>query len=117
MTLINTLLVPLIISGLPLISILTLSRIKNIKESFVLTAITTIIAVLIGFATPIYACLVSAKGLLQNQSVNQSNCVTGSAIFLPIGVLMTISALVLGVNNGISTYKLNFVRTKRKNLE
>lgn len=117
MTLINTFLVPLIISGIPLIAILTLSSIKNIKKSFVLTAITTIMAVFIGFATPVYACLVSAKGLLQNQPVNQSSCVTGAAIFFPIGVMITISALALGVNNSISTYKLNYGRTKQKNLE
>jgi hypothetical protein len=112
MTLINTLLLPLIISGLPLILILTLNRVKYINKSFVLTLMTIIIAVCIGFITPIYACIACANGLIQNLADNQPKCVTGAAIFLPIGVLMTISAFAMGVNDCITTYKLNCVRAK-----
>lgn len=117
MTSFNIWLVPLVIAGLPLIMIFTLDKIKFINQSFVLTLITLIVAVLTGFATPIYACLVCAKGLMQNQPGNQSNCVTGAAIFFPIGVVLTISAFALGVNNSITSYRLNYWRTKQKSLE
>ena len=108
MTIINAFLIPLLITGFPVILIWTLNKVAFIKTSFELTFIATIVSVAIGFATPFYAVMTCAQGLSQSMPDDQPKCVTGAAMFFPIGILVTFWAFIVGIYYCVNAYRLSY---------
>ena len=112
MTILSALLLPLLITGLPLILIWALNKVGFIKGSFELTLIAMVISVAIGFATPLYAVMTCAQGLSQSLPADQPKCLTGAAMFFPSGILMTIMTFILGIYYCVSAYRSSYGHTK-----
>jgi hypothetical protein len=87
------LLLPLIITALPMLLMLVIYRLQSKISSFWLTLSAVIPVVLIGFFTPFFAISVSVNGFTQNGI----RCATGAAVFLPVGGAFTFVTIILGI--------------------
>ena len=87
------LILPLIITALPMLLMLIIYRLQNKVSSFWLTLSAVIPVVLIGFFTPFFAIFVSANGIAQSGI----KCASGAAVFLPVGGAFTFATIILGV--------------------
>lgn len=112
MAIINTLILPLLITLLPLILIWTLNKITFVKSSFRFTLLTMVVSMAIGFFTPFYAMTICAEGLVQSMPDDQSKCLTGAVIFLPIGILITMIAFAIGCYYCVKTYRKGMALSK-----
>ena len=106
MKIISIFILPFIIATIPLLIILACKK-EIFKHSFRLTLTVSIISILIGLATPLLACVACAKGL-SSALAYQPHCVTGAAMFLPIGCIFTIITLCFAIYYCITSYKLKF---------
>lgn len=87
------LIIPLIITALPMLLMLIIYRIQRKINSFWLTLLAVVPVVLIGFFTPFFAISVSANGFAQNGIKSA----TGAAVFLPVGGAFTFATIILGI--------------------
>jgi hypothetical protein len=102
MELLSTLLLPTLVAAAPLLALLGVTRLRPVRESASLTALTTLGGGLMGCACTAMAIVLCANGLAQGMPANEPKCVTGAAVFLPIGVIFTVLALVTGIYLTIS---------------
>ncbi len=91
-----TLLVPAVVAAAPLIGLLAVSWLPVLKSSASLTALVTLGAAFAGCVSTMLAMFICAVGLARGMQGQGPECVTGAAVFLPIGALFTLAALLVG---------------------
>jgi len=89
---------PLIVSGLPLLAFTGLSHLKAVNESAPMLALTTFGSVLIGILSSGLAVLLSAALLTHGMKGDGPKCVTGAVMYIMTGGFFTLSTLVIGLS-------------------
>ncbi|PJJ60645.1 hypothetical protein CLV45_2074 [Hymenobacter chitinivorans DSM 11115] len=102
MGLLLTLLLPTLVAAFPLVGIITTNRLRPIRQSALLTGLNTVAWGIIGCVSTALAVMLCANGLAQGMPAGEAKCVTGAAVFLPVGGLFTLLALLTGVALTIS---------------
>jgi hypothetical protein len=97
MGLLSTLLLPTLVAAAPLLALVGITQLRPVKRSASLTALTTLGGGLMGCTCTVLAIVLCANSLAQGMPANEPKCVTGAAVFLPIGVIFTLLALVTGI--------------------
>lgn len=97
MSWIFTLVMPLLITLLPVGFLLVFAKPLSATHRLKSTLIISAMAVISGLITPFLASVVCASNLAATLPNDEPRCVTGAVIFLPIGGLMTLVTLVLAV--------------------
>jgi len=85
------------VAAVPLIGLIAVSQLDSVKYSASSTALATFGAGLTGCASTILAIFICAAGLAQSMQGEGPKCVTGAAVFLPVGAIFTMVALLVGV--------------------
>ena len=80
----------------PLLALLGLTRLRLIRRSAPLIALSTIGTTLAGFLSSGLAILICAGALAKSMQGNGPKCVIGATIFLPIGGFFMVITLIIG---------------------
>ena len=104
MKILDTFLIPFVITLIPLVMVVGLSFVKRIRASFSATVAATSLSVFFGLFTPFLAVIHCAGILASLIPVDQPKCVIGAVTFLPIGGLFTLISLLAGIYLVIVTY-------------
>lgn len=102
MGLLSTLMVPTLVAAIPLVVLVAVLWLRPVKRSVALTAAATVGVGLLGGACTVLAIGLCAHFLAQGMPANEPKCVTGAAVFLPFGAMVTLLALLLGISVTIS---------------
>ena len=97
MGLLSTLTLPTLVAATPFLAFIAVLWLYPVKQSAALTAAATVGVGLLGGACTVLAIGLCAHFLAQGMPANEPNCVTGAAVFLPIGAIFTLLALLLGI--------------------
>jgi hypothetical protein len=97
--------VPVLIAACPLIAILFLRRARVIRDSSVLAIITTLLTTALGFGTAILSTVFCASTMADMMPNDDSKCLTGPLIFLPMGLLFTGIAFLVGLVLTIQSFR------------
>ena len=92
-----TFVVPLVVAALPLLIVIRLAKLQQVRGSVWLLAASTVVGTGVGFLTSGLAVLICGNALAYGMPGDGAKCVTGAAIFLPIGILFTILAFLMGL--------------------
>lgn len=89
--------VPTLICMLPLLMVFAFNQAKSVQSSTTFNLFVNILPVLIGILTPVLSCIAGAKILAISMPGDQAKCLTGAAIFFPVGCVFSIGAILLSI--------------------
>jgi hypothetical protein len=92
-----TLLLALFIAASPLLGVVPLLNLPWDKQSAWCTAFATLGVGLLGGGSALLAVFICASGLVRAMPGDGPKCVTGAAVFFPVGVLFTFIAFLIGL--------------------
>ena len=96
MGLLSTLLWPTLVAAAPLGAIGGLLRLRPLTRSVGWLAVATVVVGVLGCASTALAVFLCANSLAQGMSAQEPRCVTGAAVFLPLGLACTCAAVGYG---------------------
>jgi hypothetical protein len=97
MNLILTLIIPLFITAIPLIFLQVFGRPQSANSSIGATLTITGLATLLGMITPFLAASFCAVNLAGPNTKDELHCVPISIVYLPLGYIITLATLFLGI--------------------
>ena len=92
-----SLLLPLIVSGVPLLVFTRLSHLEAVDKSAPMLALATLGSALIGCLSAGLAVLLSAALLTHGMKGDGPKCVTGAVMYLMTGGFFTLLTLIIGL--------------------
>ena len=96
MGLLSTLLWPTLVAAAPLGAIGGLLRLRPVTRSAGWMALATVVVGVVGCASTGLAVLLCANSLAAGMPANEPKCVTGAAVFFPLGMAFTFAAVGYG---------------------
>ena len=98
MDLLKSFFVPLLICMVPLLLLIGLVYRRRFRRSVAIVISASFLSVFTGLFTPILATFLAADIMVSwFPDTDEPKCVTGAAIFLPIGLVFTLLTLLLGI--------------------
>lgn len=97
MGILSTLLWPTLVAAAPLGVVGGLLRLRPVKRSAGGMALATLAGGLLGCVSTALSILLCAKGLAAEMPAGAPKCVSGAAVFLPLGLACTCAALCWGL--------------------
>ena len=87
---------PLVVAMFPLLALIGLTRLRMIRRSAPLIALSTIGTALSGFISSGLAILICAGALAKSMQGDGPKCVIGATVFLPIGGIFMFITVITG---------------------
>lgn len=92
-----TLIVPLFVTVLPLISVIWLARSRQVRESVWLLCTNAVLNTGLGLITTLLAMMICGGTIAYGTTGNAPECNMGPVLFMPIGIFFTILTFLTGL--------------------
>ncbi len=92
-----TFIIPLVVTAIPLVSVIRLTRLQQVRKSIWLLSASTVVSSVIGLLMTGLAIMICGSTMAYGRSGDGPDCNFGPFIFFPVGIFFTILTFGVGL--------------------